>query len=252
MHPTARSTSRRALALGIAVPFVIVALFGALLYGGQAAAQESTPTTEAGILDEPAAAINCDPSVAATPEAIQFEAPATTFAIVSEESEVRYVAQEELANVGANEAVGATQAFIGNVYFNADGVPLACTRFDADLRTLTSDEARRDNFLSGNTLETATYPLATFILTEVEGLDGALTDGEETTFTLIGNLSLHGVTKLVAWEATATLDGDTLTGSASTAFDMPDFEIEEPVVGPVISVDEHIVLEVDIVAEKAS
>jgi polyisoprenoid-binding protein YceI len=176
--------------------------------------------------------------------------PTMTYAIDSENSAVRYRAQEELAGQGANEAVGETNAFIGNIYFDESGLPLACSRFDADLRTLTSDESRRDNFLYNNTLETGTYPLASFILTSVEGLDEPLGE-EEVTFTLIGDLTIHGVTKSVSWEATAKLDGDTIAGSAFTTFDMPDFDIEEPVVGPVISVDENVRLEVDITAEVA-
>ena len=118
--------------------------------------------------------------------------------------------------------------------------------------TLTSDEARRDNFLYDNTLETGEYPLATFILTGVEGLDAPLTDGEETTLFLVGNLTMHGETKLVTWQATVTRTGDTLAGSAVTTFGMEDFAIEEPAFGPVVSVDETIDLEVDITAELAA
>jgi hypothetical protein len=60
------------------------------------------------------------------------------------------------------------------------------------------------------------------------------------------------VTRAVAWETTATLDDDALEGSATMTFDMPDFNIEEPVVGPVLAVDETITLEVDITAERAA
>jgi polyisoprenoid-binding protein YceI len=131
-------------------------------------------------------------------------------------------------------------------------MPLACSRWDVDLRTLTSDESRRDNYLRGNTLQTDTYPVATFVLTSVEGLDQPLQDGQETSFSLVGNLTMHGVTKLVRWNITAKLDGDTLTGSGSTSFNMEDYNIEEPRVGPVLSVDHHVTLEVDIVANKSA
>ena len=205
---------------------------------------ETTP----GVLDAEPALLDCDGSVTGTAVA---ETPAATYTIVSEDSEARYRAQEELAGQGANEAVGATNAFIGQILFDESDLPLACSRFDVDLRTLVSDESRRDNFLYNNTLETGQYPLATFILTSVEGLDQSLEEGEETTVVLIGDLTLHGVTKAVAWEATVTLDGDTLEGNATTTFDMPDFNIQEPVVGPVIAVDETITLEVDISARQA-
>jgi polyisoprenoid-binding protein YceI len=245
-----RSNRRLAPAVLAALILAFGVVAGASL-PRSAAAQDDATTTEGtapGVLEGEPVAIECDPAVAETPPA----AAATTFTIVSEESAARYRAQEELASIGTQEAVGETSAIIGQILFDEAGSPLACSRFDVDLRTLQSDEARRDNFLYENTLETGQYPLATFILTEVEGLDEPLGDGEETTFTLIGNLTFHGVTKPVAWEATATLDGETLTGSAATTFDMADFDIESPTVGPVVSIEEAITLEADITAEQAA
>jgi len=245
---------RRFAALPIAtVVLIAVVALGATLR--TAHAQEATATAAAtapGVLEEEPSTLACAAVGNAAPTAEPPAETAVTFAIVSEESEARYRSQEELAGQGANEAVGATSAFIGDILFDAAGMPLACTRFDVDLRTLVSDELRRDNYLYTNTLETQRYPLATFVLTEVEGLAEPLADGEETTFTLIGNLTVHGVTKLVAWEATVTLDGDTLEGRAATEFDMPDFNITPPVVGSVVSLDETVKLEVDITAERAS
>jgi len=244
---TTQRGQRRALApLATVTLTVLVALGGAL--GRPAAAQDATPSpaTAPGVIGD-AAEIDCETGALATAAA----GAGSTLTIVSEESEARYRAHEELANIGAAEAVGRTNAFIGQILFDDAGNPLPCSRFDIDLRTLQSDEARRDNYLYGNILETEQFPLATFILTAVEGLDGPLPDGEETTFTLIGNLTIHGLTKLVAWEATVTRQGDALAGAATTEFDMPDFAIEEPVVGPVVSVNETIVLETDITAEVA-
>lgn len=240
-------------------PLLVATLVLGLTFNIATAQDQSTPTTgdvQIGVLDGEPVLIACDENVVAaegsdaTP--IPATSPASVFALVSEESAARYVAEEELANVGANTAIGETNAFIGSLYFDADGKPLPCSRWDVDMRTLVSDESRRDNFLRGNTLETDTYPVATFVLTAVEGLDGPLADGEESSFHLVGNLTFHGVTNLVRWEATATLDGDSLIGSASTTFDMADYDIDPPIVGSVLSIDETVTLEVDIVAAKAS
>ena len=246
---------RRTIQTPLVAALTLVVALGAV--GLQrAAAQDTTAettTTAPGVLDAEPSTLACAAvGNAAPPTAEPTVAPAQTLTIVSEESEARYRAQEELAGQGANEAVGATNAIIGTILLGADGLPLECSRFDVDLRTLQSDEARRDNFLYNNTLQTEQFPLATFVLTAVEGLDGPLPDGEETTFTLIGNLTVHGVTKLVAWETTVTRDGDTIRGSAATEFAMPDFAIDPPIVGPVLSVDEIIKLEVDITAEPAA
>lgn len=227
----------------VAATAAVSALIAFAVPLGGAAAQDTTGT----VLGTPAAT-TCVTDVGTV------EAPdgADVYTIAGDESVARYRAQEELASIGANEAVGETSAFVRQILLDADGTPLPCSRFDVDLRTLTSDESRRDNFLYNNTLETGQYPLATFILTGVEGLDGPLPEGEATSVTLIGNLTIHGVEKSVAWDATVTRDGHALTGTASLQFNMADFNIQEPVVGPVLSVDETIQLEVEIAAQRAA
>jgi polyisoprenoid-binding protein YceI len=236
-HRFSRPRSPGVRTLGLIVPLVAAVLGGALW--NSASAQDATPTPTPGVLASPAANLDCSTV-----------SPTTAFAIDGQNSAVRYKAQEELAGKGANEAVGQTNAVIGNIYFDESGKPLACSRFDADLRTLKSDESRRDNFLYHNTLQTEQYPLATFILTSVQGLDQPL-GANQVTFILVGDLTIHGVTKSVSWTATAKRDGDSITGNASTTFNMADFDIQPPKVGPVISLSETVKLEADITAKAA-
>jgi polyisoprenoid-binding protein YceI len=218
-----------------------------------ASAQESTALREIGVIAEPDGALtsllaDCTTVAALAPGELQEPEDRITSLIISGEPSVaRYLVDEELAGIGANTAVGTTSAIIGQILMNGDGAPVECSRFDVDIRTLTSDSSRRDNFLYNNTLEEV-YPVATFVLRTVEGLDGALSEGEETTFTLIGDLTFHGVTQVVAWEATAVSNGNELTGTAATEVLMDEFDITPPVVGSVVSVDDTIRLEVDIVA----
>ncbi len=244
-----RSISLAKTATALLTPLALVAV-GLISIVTPVSAQESTPTaTEIGVLETEATEVNCSTD-AATPSPLTTSA-ATAYTVVSEDSEARYEVEEELAGQGATTAVGSTSAIVGALYFDANGLPVACTRVDVDLRTLVSDESRRDNAVQTQGLETATYPLATFILTSVEGLDAALVDGEETSFTLIGNLTLHGETRVVAWAATVTKEGDTITGTASISFDMPAFGITPPKMGPVLSIADEVALEFDITAKQA-
>lgn len=228
------------------VPLAVAGPLSSLLFVGSALAQDSTPTaTQAGVIGDAIATDSCDLSnYAATPTGTS-----ALYSIVSDQSEARYLAEEEFVGQGANTAVGTTSAIIGQIGLDASNVPLTCSRFDVDLRTLVSDDSRRDNKLYEETLETGEFPLGTFILTSVEGLDGGLVDGQEATVTLIGNLTLHGVTKQVAWSATVTLSGDTLTGSAETSLNIADFDMSEPNSPLVLSIDDTIVLQVDLVAQ---
>lgn len=240
-----RLSARVRQAAMVAVPTTLVAA-GMLLSAGAGVRAQDATSTPIGLVQEAEGLAECAPSdLGAMPEGTE---AATLYAIVPEESEARYRVQEELAEVGETEAVGKTQAIIGQIGFGEDGLPLACSRFDVDLRTLQSDQSRRDNYLYNNTLEAEQYPLATFVLRDVEGLDAPLAEGEETTVTLIGDLTLKDVTNLVAWEATVTREGDTLTGTAATEFEMPEFSIEPPSVPVVLSLDETIRLEFDVTA----
>ena len=226
-------------------PTVVAAALLVSVASGVTAQDSATPTAM-GLVQTAENLPDCTPAeIGALPEGTD---AAVVYAIVPEESTARYRVQEELAQVGENEAVGETQAIIGQFGFGEDGLPVPCSRFDVDLRTLQSDQAKRDNYLYRNTLEAETYPLATFVLRDVEGIDAPLADGQETTLRLIGDLTLRDVTKLVGWEAKVTLTDGTLTGTAATMFEMPDFGIEPPSVPVVLSLDETIRLEVDFTA----
>lgn len=225
---------------------VLAALLGlTMAAAGTVSAQQATATP--GVIGDAANTTTCGTN----PTAPQTNG-GTAYKIDSSASTASYKAQEQLQGTGFNEAVGKTNAFIGTIVLDKSGAPVACSRFDVDLRTLQSDNSRRDNYLYNNTLQTEQYPLATFILTKVEGLNSAVPQGKETHITLIGNLSIHGTTKQVAWTGKVKLDGDTMTGNATTTFKMEEFDITPPKAGPVISIKDMLTLEVQLTAKKAS
>jgi polyisoprenoid-binding protein YceI len=223
-----------------------LALAGAAvtLLAGAATAQSPTP---AGVRDTEPSTMDCS-AIETDPASL---GAASIYVVDASQSEARYIAEEELANVGANTAVGKSSTISGAFLFDADGNPIPCSTISVDVRTFESDSSRRDNFLRGNTLQSDQYPLAEFVVTSVEDFTMPA-DGAETTFTLVGNFTLHGVTKTVAWTVTATKEGDTLTGSAKTQFDMADFDIEKPIVGSVLSIEDTIQLEIDLVATNSA
>jgi polyisoprenoid-binding protein YceI len=242
-----RLRSRRLVPAAVLPAF---ALAGAILATPASAVAQEATSTPIGVVDGMDGLAECAASeLGALPAGTE---AAALFAIVPEESLARYRVQEELAQVGQTEAVGQTQAIIGQIGLDASGLPVPCSRFDVDLRTLQSDEARRDNFLYNNTLEAERYPLATFVLRAVEGLDAPLAEGEATTVSLIGDLTLRETTKLVAWEATVTMTDGALTGAAATEFEMPDFAIEPPRVPVVLGLDETVRLEIELTARQAA
>src|SRR4029079_202734 len=97
------------------------------------------------------------------------------------------------------------------------------------------------------------YPAAVFVPTSVSGLPSPLPTAGDVTFQLTGDLTVHGVTKSVTWDVTATAtDGNDLAGPATTSFTLADFWLTQPRVPVVLSVEDTIRLELDFHLIKAN
>jgi polyisoprenoid-binding protein YceI len=175
------------------------------------------------------------------------------YGIVAEGSEVRYRVREQLVGLSfPNDAVGATGAVEGSVAFDAQGRVLPDSRVTVDLRTLRSDEGRRDNYVRRNTLETDRFPTVTFVPTEARRLPFPLPQTGSAPIELVGDLTVKDVTRRVTWEGTATFDGPRVTVRARTAFRFGDFGLRVPRVSVVLSVEDDIKLEADLALRRSS
>ena len=105
--------------------------------------------------------------------------------------------------------------------------------------------SRRDNYIQRNTLEAHRFPAAEFVPTETRGLPAPPPTAGEATFQLLGDLTVHGVTRPVVWEVTARVAGDEVTGTATTHVRITDFNMTPPRAGPVLSIEDGLTLEVD-------
>jgi polyisoprenoid-binding protein YceI len=176
------------------------------------------------------------------------------YGVVAEGSEVRYRVREQLVGLSfPNDAIGATSAVEGGVAFGPQGrVVPSDSRFTIDLRALRSDEARRDNYLRRNTLETERYPTVTFVPTEARRLPFPLPQTGSVPFEMVGELTIKETTRRVTWEATATFDGPRVSVRAWTAFRFGDFGLRIPRVSVVLSVEDDIKLEADLVLQRST
>ncbi|MBI3362477.1 MAG: YceI family protein [Chloroflexi bacterium] len=114
-----------------------------------------------------------------------------------------------------------------------------------DLTTLRSGSNRRDGFIRRNTLETDRFPAVDFVITQQHGLPVPLPTAGQVAFQLIGDLTIHRVTRPTTWNVTAQVSGHELKGSASTTFKFGDFGMEVPRAFVVLSVEDKIRLEHD-------
>jgi len=162
-------------------------------------------------------------------------------------NKVRYRIREQLAHVDLpNDAIGATGEITGGIGVGADGqiIP-AESKFVVNVATLTSDRSMRDNYVRRRVLETDQFPTVEFTATSFRGLPKPLPTSGAHTFDVIGNLTVHGVTKPTNWNVTAELKNGELTGTASTLFTFADFNLDQPHVPIVLSVGDTIRLEYD-------
>jgi polyisoprenoid-binding protein YceI len=174
------------------------------------------------------------------------------FEILAEQSEARYRVQEQLAGFTLpNDAVGVTQAISGMIIIDMNGtIDSSQSFFEVDLSTLTSDRSQRDNYLRNNTLRTNQFPTTVFVPQSISGLPETLPDSGQVSFLLIGDLTILDVTKPVEWEVIGNLQGDIFRGSATTSFTFDYFELVQPRVASVLSIEDDIGLEVDFTIQR--
>ncbi len=255
--------------------FIYVALvLGLLVVGGGATAYElflrgdqvaplslsATASPAGASASQPAGGeATASPSAAATSDATPGStgtATATSLAgrwVVAENSVAGYRVREKLGGLPAeSDAVGRATAVTGEVDLAADGGGLVAQKgsFTVDLTQLTSDDGRRDRRLRSIGLETDAYPNATFVAQSVavpaEALTGAIVDLD-----LVGDLSLHGVTKSVTIPAQARLVDGRIEIAGSLDFPFADFNIVPPDIAGFVTVHDTGTMEFKLVLERA-
>jgi len=150
---------------------------------------------------------------------------------------VGYRVREELASVGATEAVGRTPDVTGTL--TVAGTTITAAEFTADLTTLQSDEANRDRQLRRQGLETGTYPTATFTLAQPIELASAPAEGATLEATAVGELTLHGTSKAVEIPVEARLENGVVTVVGSLPVLFSDYGMQKPQAMIVLSVEDN-------------
>ena len=120
-----------------------------------------------------------------------------------------------------------------------------------NVRTLRTDEERRDRAIRSRILESASdqYEFTTFEPVRLEGLPGSLELGQTVPFQIIGNLAIRDITREVTFDAELTVvSADRVEGTAVTTILREDYSLTVPNVPFVASVDEDVLLGIRFVA----
>lgn len=188
-------------------------------------------------------------TVPATSDATNATGDTVALTVVPGKSKAGFRVREQLAGFDLpNDAVGTTQDITGTIVGKTNGTIVSAeSKFVVDLTTLKSDQRMRDGFLQRETLRTSQYPTATFVPTAVSGLPSTLPPTGQVSFQMTGDLTIRDVTRPTTWEVTCQPASQTEgTCHATTTFTFGDFQLEQPRVARVLSIEDKIVLEVDV------
>lgn len=235
------------LSVGLAAP---------LLAGLLAACAPAAPAPTAPAAAQP---------TAAKPAAPAEVAPAK-YTLAPDASEVRYRGRETVAGAAVmGDVVGRTKSVSGAIAFDKTGaVDSAQSKLVVDLATLKSEQKDpingrpaddigrlRDSFVRDRLLHADKFPNGEFVPTKAVGLDAPFPTSGKKDFQLQGNLTANGVTKPVTFDVSATFNGNDVSGTAKTKFNLGDFNIERPTLTLVLSIEEGMGVELDFKFTKA-
>ncbi|MGD0964175.1 MAG: YceI family protein [Candidatus Acidiferrales bacterium] len=162
-----------------------------------------------------------------------------------------YRVREQLAGLNfPDDAVGSTDLVTGGLVILPDGsVDSARSKLTIDLRNLKSDQDMRDGYVKNRTLETDKFPTAEFVAKRLQGVPSPLPAPDrptgQTGFQLVGDLTVHGITKEVTLSGYATYSKDLVAGRAMTDFTFSTFGLTKPSLARLLSVDDKIQLEIN-------
>jgi polyisoprenoid-binding protein YceI len=177
-------------------------------------------------------------------------AGAQRYRIDASQSEVRYEVDETFFNENnrLNTAIGRTKGIAGDILIDfANPSNSQVGEIVIDVSQFTSDEARRDNFIRRNGLNSAQYPKATFVTKSIEGLPARVAVGDQVSFKISGDLTVKETTRPVIWDVTLKLGDKRLEGSATTQILMSDFGVG-PLKLPMLQTKDDVKLVFDFVA----
>lgn len=141
------------------------------------------------------------------------------------DSEVGYRVKEKVNGVGTT-ANGRTKAITGSLTISGTAADTA--EFTVDMTTFTSSESRRDGQFNGRIMEVSKFPTSTFTLTEPIDFQQIPTDAGSVTVNATGDLTLHGVTKSVTFELTATFKNGRIGILGQIPVTFADYDIDNP------------------------
>lgn len=237
-HPTApsRRRSRRLRHVSLGVGAVVVAGAGAFVWSQAKPMIESRKY--ASIVYE-------------VPDAPQLTAQTgeTVYRIDPTQSSLTYEIDEKLGGAKTSTATGLTNGIAGDIAVNSDDLSKSrLGQIVVNIEQFHSDNNLRDARLRQDFLSSNRYPLATFDITEIDGLAGPLTEGQTYEFTMSGNVVVKDIGAPAIFEATASVEDGKLTATASTTAKLSRFDAGPISIAGLVTTSDDVKLTLELTA----
>ena len=201
-------------------------------------------------------AVDIEPTVESKVEQEVFEGDVQSEIIINMQkgSVARYIVKEQLARwISAKDVSGETEQVTGQIIVSPEGKLIAKgSQFVVNVKSLKSDEAKRDNYIRENALESNKFPEAVFEISSMKGWQGPLPTSGSINVSLTGNMTIHGVTKEITWDLAADVEQDIVNGIAKTEIDFNLFNIKKPRLPFILTLEDTLRLELEFVAKVQS
>jgi polyisoprenoid-binding protein YceI len=176
------------------------------------------------------------------------------FVMVPGESQVSYRVNELFINFlnrtnSPNVAVGTTRAVRGWILIDRSRPKNSrIGPITVDISQFQSDYPLRDNVIRNLFLNSSRYPIAEFTTRSIDGLPDVYTDGRDVALQIRGDLKVRDTVRPTTFAATIKLDGNVLSGQATTQIRMTDFGFDPPQFVGILRADNDVLLEMRLVA----
>jgi len=185
------------------------------------------------------------------PEAPQLSAKSgeTVYRIDPTRSSLTYEVQEEFAGRDSSKAKGVTNGIAGDLAINAGD--LAASRLGeivVNVEQFHSDNNLRDARIRMDYLSSNEFPLATFTVRELDGLEGKLEEGRAYSFTMEGEVTVKDITKPASFDATATLTDGEIKATATTEAKLSDFDAGPISIAGLVTTEDDVKLTLELTA----
>lgn len=150
------------------------------------------------------------------------------YRIDGSKSEVVFTIDEELRG-SPFTVIGKTNAVSGDIAIAEDG-EITIGTITIDARTFKTDNSQRDGAINRAIVKTETpgNEVVTFVAKEVVGVPNTIEDGKEFSFSVLGDLTLAGITKPATLAVVAKKTAIDFSGTITTTLKRSDYKLVIP------------------------